>query len=155
MLPAPPKSSKTRAIILLILRDSEHLKVRPDDGFAEQADVKSGRPVLSGYNSPSQGSNPPAPARQSGNWRLYSQKWEKCPPMAAFSKLEPRLWTPNLCNYRAKSAIVSGGYLKYSHFWETATGAGFDRHCVAEVAVQLAKFSAFAAGKLGTRARAG
>src|ERR1700682_4672620 len=64
----------------------------------------------------------PAPANQSGYWRLYSRKCDKCPPMAAFSKLVLRLRTPNLYNYRAKSAIVSGGYLKYSHFWETATG---------------------------------
>ncbi len=42
--------------------------------------------------------------------------------MAAFSKSLLRLQTPNLYNYRAKSAMVSGGYLKYSHFWETATG---------------------------------
>jgi hypothetical protein len=75
--------------------------------------------------------------------------------MAAFSKLEPRLWTPNLYNYRAKSAIVSGGYLKYSHFCETATGDRVRSTLRGGVAVQLAKFSAFAAGKLGTRARAG
>jgi hypothetical protein len=36
--------------------------------------------------------------------------------MAVFSKLELRLWTPKLYNYRAKSAIVSGRYLKYSPF---------------------------------------
>jgi hypothetical protein len=30
MLPSPPKSSETRAIMLLILRDSEHLEVSPD-----------------------------------------------------------------------------------------------------------------------------
>jgi hypothetical protein len=30
MLPAPPKSSETRAIMLLILRDSEHLQVWPN-----------------------------------------------------------------------------------------------------------------------------
>src|ERR1700737_4535815 len=35
MLPAPPKSSETRAIMLLISRDSEHLQVWPDDAFAE------------------------------------------------------------------------------------------------------------------------
>ena len=51
--------------MLLISRDSEHLQVWPDDVFAEQADVKPGGPVVSGSNSPSEGSNPPAPASQS------------------------------------------------------------------------------------------
>ncbi len=42
--------------------------------------------------------------------------------MAAFYKLLLCLQTPNLYNYRAKSAVVSGGYLKYSHFYtETKT----------------------------------
>jgi hypothetical protein len=122
MLPAPPKSSKTRAIILLILRDSEHLKVRPDDGFAEQADVKSGGPVLSGYNSPSQGSNPPAPANQSDAWRFYPLYPQKCSLMAGFCELAIGLRAPKLAAAGAKSAIVSGGYLKYSRFRETATG---------------------------------
>ena len=42
--------------------------------------------------------------------------------MAAVSKLVLHLQISNLHNQRAKSAIVSGGYFKYSHFWETATG---------------------------------
>jgi hypothetical protein len=42
MLPVPPKSSETRAIMLLILRDSEHIQVWLDYVFAEQVDVKPG-----------------------------------------------------------------------------------------------------------------
>jgi hypothetical protein len=47
MLPAPPKSSETRAIMLLILRDSEHVQVWLDYVFAEQVDVKPGGFVCS------------------------------------------------------------------------------------------------------------
>jgi hypothetical protein len=35
-LPVPPKSSETRAIMLLISRDPEHLQVWPDDAFARR-----------------------------------------------------------------------------------------------------------------------
>src|SRR6202140_418332 len=67
-------------------------------------------------------SNPPRSARQSVNWRLYSRKSHKCPPIAVFCRLARRLQAPNSDNLRAKSPIVSGKYLKYSRFWETATG---------------------------------
>jgi hypothetical protein len=33
-------------------------------------------------------------------------------------------------NLRAKSAIVSGEYLKYSRFWRPRSETGFDLHCV-------------------------
>jgi hypothetical protein len=33
--------------------------------------------------------------------------------------------------------------LKNSRFWEIAAETGFDLHCVAELAVQIAKFSAW------------
>ena len=47
MLPAPPKSSETRAIILLISRNSEHVQVWPDDVFTEQAESQIEAPVSS------------------------------------------------------------------------------------------------------------
>ena len=65
---------------------------------------------------------PPSPARQSVNRRLYSRKSQNCPPIAVFCRLVRRLQAPNCDNLRAKSPIVSGGYLKYSRFRETATG---------------------------------
>jgi hypothetical protein len=46
--------------------------------------------------------------------------------------LRLRLYTPKLDNLGARSPIVSGGYLKYSRFWETPTGDRFDLHCVAD-----------------------
>jgi hypothetical protein len=42
--------------------------------------------------------------------------------MAGFCKLARGLQAPDLATSRAKSPIVSGGYLKYSRFAETATG---------------------------------
>src|SRR3984893_7113902 len=68
------------------------------------------------------GEYPPAPARQSFNLRFYSRKSHKWPPIAVFCRLARRLQAPNSDNLRAKSPIVSGGYLKYSLFRETATG---------------------------------
>jgi hypothetical protein len=42
--------------------------------------------------------------------------------MADLCELAIGLWAPNLPASGAKSPIVSGGYLKYSRFWKTATG---------------------------------
>src|ERR1700682_519618 len=42
--------------------------------------------------------------------------------MAGFCELAIGLRAPKLAAAGAKSPIVSGGYLKYSRFWETATG---------------------------------
>src|ERR1700680_2643075 len=42
--------------------------------------------------------------------------------MAGFCTLAFGLQAPNLAPSRAKSPIVSAGYLKYSRFWETTTG---------------------------------
>src|ERR1700687_4436201 len=42
--------------------------------------------------------------------------------MAGFCELAIGLRAPKLAAAGAKSAIVSGGYLKYYRFWETATG---------------------------------
>src|SRR5258708_6974197 len=42
--------------------------------------------------------------------------------MAGFCELAIGLRAPKLAAAEAKSPIVSGGYLKYSRFWETATG---------------------------------
>src|ERR1700676_611945 len=42
--------------------------------------------------------------------------------MAGFCTLEVDLQAPDLATSRAKSPIVSAGYLKYSRFWETTTG---------------------------------
>src|ERR1700687_4017883 len=42
--------------------------------------------------------------------------------MAGFCKLADGLQTSDLADSEAKSPIVSAGYLKYSRFWETATG---------------------------------
>jgi hypothetical protein len=53
---------------------------------------------------------------------LYSRKSHKCPPIAVFCRLARRLQAPNSDNLRAKSPIVSAGYLKYSRFRQTATG---------------------------------
>jgi hypothetical protein len=69
------------------------------------------------------GSNPTAsPANQSDAWRLYPLYPQKCPPMAGFCELAIGLRAPKLDAAGAKSPIVSGGYLKYSRFRETATG---------------------------------
>ena len=65
---------------------------------------------------------PIAPANQSGAWRLYPQWSQQCPPMAGFCELAIRLRAPKLAAAGAKSPIVSGGYLKYSRFRETAAG---------------------------------
>ena len=63
-----------------------------------------------------------SPASQSGAWRLYPLYPQKCPPMAGFCELAIGLRAPKLDAAGAKSPIVSGGYLKYSRFRETATG---------------------------------
>src|SRR5260370_232960 len=42
--------------------------------------------------------------------------------MAGFCELAIGLRAPKLVPAETKSPIVSGGYLKYSRFWETATG---------------------------------
>src|ERR1700724_4642866 len=42
--------------------------------------------------------------------------------MAGFVTLAVVLQAPSLATSRAKSPIVSAGYLKYSRFWETTTG---------------------------------
>jgi hypothetical protein len=63
-----------------------------------------------------------SPARQSGIPRFCPQQCQKWPPMAGFCKLARGLQAPDLATCRAKSPIVSGGYLKYSRFSETATG---------------------------------
>ena len=71
---------------------------------------------------PCGGSNPPAPANQSDNWRLCSHKSHKLPPIAGFCKLAARLQTPKSPNSEAKLPRVSVECLKYSRFWEIATG---------------------------------
>jgi hypothetical protein len=59
MLPVPPKSSETRAIMLLISRDSEHVQVSPDDPLTahdaeellrtnEAAEHKTAEPIPAG-----------------------------------------------------------------------------------------------------------
>jgi hypothetical protein len=55
MLPALPKSSESRAIMLLNSRDSEHVQVWLDHVFAEQVDVKPG-----GFVAQSTGKQPTA-----------------------------------------------------------------------------------------------
>src|SRR3984957_19427980 len=67
------------------------------------------------------GSNPPAPARQSGIRRLCPLQCHKGPPIAGFCELAISLRAPELGSPGAKSPIVSGGYLKYSRFRETGT----------------------------------
>jgi hypothetical protein len=67
-------------------------------------------------------SNPPRSANQSGAWRLCPQEAEKCPPMAGFGESAISLRTPKPAAVGAKSPIVSGRYLKYSRFRETAAG---------------------------------
>src|SRR2546430_10871930 len=59
------------------------------------------------------------PARQSPNRRLLGDKFEKCPPIAAFFGFALCLYTPNLHNLRAKSRIVFSPHLQYSRFLET------------------------------------
>src|SRR5216683_667797 len=66
-----------------------------------------------------------SPANQSGAWKFYTQKSQKCPPMAGFCELAVGLRAPKLAAVGAKSPKVSGGYLKYSCFRETATGDRF------------------------------
>jgi hypothetical protein len=78
------------------------------------------RPLRS--DSPSLGSNPPAPARQSLNLGLSADTSDKCPPTAAFCELSLRLYVPKLDNLSAKSPIVSSPHMKYSRFWETRAG---------------------------------
>src|ERR1035437_9796657 len=65
---------------------------------------------------PCGGSNPPAPANQSDNWRLCSHKSHKLPPIAGFCKLAARLQTPKSPNSEAKLPRVSVECLKYSRF---------------------------------------
>ena len=60
-----------------------------------------------------------SPASQSLNRRLLGDKFEKCPPVAAFCRFAFCLHAPNLHNLRAKSPIVSSPRWKYSRFWET------------------------------------
>jgi hypothetical protein len=74
------------------------------------------------FNSPSQGSNPPVPASQSGDWRLCPQQAEKSPTMAGFCESAISLRAPKRAAVGAKSLIVSGRYLKYSRFRETPAG---------------------------------
>jgi hypothetical protein len=57
--------------------------------------------------------------------------------MAGFCEFAAGLHAPKLAVVGAKSPKVSGGYLKYSRFWETATGDGFDQHCAADAAVRI------------------
>ena len=70
----------------------------------------------------------------SANTRLRLQK---APPMAGFCKLPIGLRAPKLAAAGTKSPIVSGGYLKYTRFRETATGDWVLRNCVADAAVRL------------------
>ena len=70
------------------------------------------------FDPPYGGLNPPAPASQSGALRFCLRHGQKCPPMAVFCELVVGLQTPNLVTSGAKWPIVSGGYLKYSRFWE-------------------------------------
>jgi hypothetical protein len=55
--------------------------------------------------------------------------------MAGFYELVGGLRARVLATSGPEQPIVSGQYLKYSRFWETATGDRFDLHCV--VAVDL------------------
>ena len=68
--------------------------------------------------------------------------------MAGFCELATSLWAPILAILGAKKPIVAGRHLKNSRFGRLRLETGSDLHCVAELAVQLAKFSALAAGKL-------
>jgi hypothetical protein len=56
--------------------------------------------------------------------------------MAGFCQLAGGLQAPNLATSREKSPIVSGGYLKYSRFWETAAGDRVRSVLVAGLTVQ-------------------
>jgi hypothetical protein len=69
--------------------------------------------------------------------------------MAGFCELTRSLQAPILGILRAKWPIVSGGHLKNSRFWEIAAGDRVRSALHGELAVQLAEFSALAAGKLG------
>ena len=71
------------------------------------------------------GSNPPAPASQSGAQRFYPHKSEKCPPMAGFCELASGLQAPYLTTFTAKTPKVSGYLPRYSRFRETTTGDRF------------------------------
>ena len=100
--------------------------VIPTRAFALESKMESNRRAgmeksLCG-NGLFQGSIPPAPANQSGAWRLYPLSPQKCPPMAGFCELAIGLRVPKWGAAGAKSPIVSDGYLKYSRFRETATG---------------------------------
>src|ERR1035437_6838302 len=65
---------------------------------------------------------PPAPANQCCAWRFYPQQCQKCPSMADIRGLEVGLQTPNLPASGGKEPIVSGEYLKYFRFRDTASG---------------------------------
>src|ERR1700737_4501212 len=54
--------------------------------------------------------------------------------MAGFCELAIGLRAPKLAAAGPKSPIVSGEYLEYSRFRETAPGDWFDPHCVADTA---------------------
>jgi hypothetical protein len=70
--------------------------------------------------------------------------------MAGFCELATSLWAPILGILRGKTAIVSRIYAENSRFLEIAAGDMVRSALRAEGAVQLAKFSAAAAGKSGT-----
>jgi hypothetical protein len=68
------------------------------------------------------GSIPPAPAKQSGEWRYCPQRPEKSPPLAGICDSGASLHVVDLADSGSKTPIVSGQYLKYSRFLETTTG---------------------------------
>jgi hypothetical protein len=63
-----------------------------------------------------------SPARQSGAQRNHPEYLEKGPPLAGFCDSGTGLQVPDLADSGTKTPLVSGGHLKYSRFWETATG---------------------------------
>jgi hypothetical protein len=73
-------------------------------------------------NSPYGGSNPPAPARQCGWIGIEERQGHKSPPVAGFCSSADGLYAPKFADHCPKIRKVSGSFLKYSRFPETAAG---------------------------------
>ena len=69
--------------------------------------------------------------------------------MAGFCEFAAGLQTPRLADGGPSSPKVSGGYLKYARFRETAAGDQVRQDCAAAAAVSFPYFSGDASGKSG------
>jgi hypothetical protein len=96
---------------------------RPRDHVASGNIPKfEGTRAETGFDRECASSNPLTRANQSRAQGLCPPQRQKGPPMAGFFILAVCLQTRDLGSSGTKQPIVSGGYLKNSHLWETAAG---------------------------------